>query len=303
MNRAETVQRLHRERPRSLLLRVSLAIFAGLTIATWLSGDFAVTEFFSERRGRNLARFLTEIRPWPLRGQEWDWGIAFEWAGGLMADGGWYAVGITLAMSFAAISLAGLAAALLALPAARTFASPSPFLDDPVAAARPGPRLLWQTVLVGSRSLLIFLRAIPEYVWTFLLIGMLGISPWPAVVALAIHNAGILGKLGAETVENLPPRPQAALRGAGATRLQVATVSVFPAALGRGLLYFFYRWETCVREATVLGMLGIVSLGYLVLDARVKDRYDEMLFFVLLGAVLVLIGDAISAVARHLVRR
>ena len=50
-------------------------------------------------------------------------------------------------------------------------------------------------------------------------------------------------------------------------------------------------------------MLGIVSLGYLVIEARVKDRYDEMLFFVLLGAVLVLIGDAISAVARHLVRR
>ena len=64
---------------------------------------------------------------------------------------------------------------------------------------------------------------------------------------------------------------------------------VYPGALGRFLLYFFYRWETCVREATVLGMLGIVSLGRLITDSRVRMREDEMLFYVLLGASLVLI--------------
>lgn len=302
--RADVVRRLHAERPRSALLRWSLAVFTGLVVATWLSGDFAPGNLFTERRARNLERFLgEEIRPWPLRDQPWDWGVAWDWAAELMADGGTEAVWITLAMSFAAIALAGLGGILLSLPAARTFASPAPFLDDPVAASRAWPRRTWLAVLIGTRGLLIGLRAVPEYVWTFLLIGIFGISPWPAVVALAIHNTGILGKLGAETVENLPPRPQAALRGAGATRLQVASNAVFPASLGRFLLYFFYRWETCVREATVLGMLGIVSLGYLVLEARVRDRYDEMLFFVLLGAGLVLLGDAVSALARHLVRR
>ena len=123
------------------------------------------------------------------------------------------------------------------------------------------------------------------------------------VLALALHNTGILGRLGAEVVENTETAAPAALRGLGAGRRQIALAGLLPLALGRWLLYFFYRWETCVREATVLGMLGIVSLGYALDEARVRDRYDDMLFYVLLGAVLVLVGDLVSAVARRIVRR
>jgi phosphonate transport system permease protein len=71
----------------------------------------------------------------------------------------------------------------------------------------------------------------------------------------------------------------------------------------RFLLYFFYRWETCVREATVLGILGLASLGWLIDEAQMAFKYDEMVFFILLGVLLVLGGDLISAVCRRLVRR
>ena len=71
----------------------------------------------------------------------------------------------------------------------------------------------------------------------------------------------------------------------------------------RGLLLFFYRFETCVREATVLGMLGVVSLGYWIQDARAKQYYDEVLVLVLFGAALVLAADLTSAVARYSIRR
>jgi ABC-type phosphate/phosphonate transport system permease subunit len=58
-----------------------------------------------------------------------------------------------------------------------------------------------------------------------------------------------------------------------------------------------------VREATVLGMLGIVSLGYWIQDARARQQYDTMLFLVLIGAALVLAGDLASTLARRWVRR
>lgn len=51
-------------------------------------------------------------------------------------------------------------------------------------------------------------------------------------------------------------------RTKGARRSQGAAFGVFPAALPRFLLYFLYRWETCVRKATVLGMPGVGGLGY-----------------------------------------
>jgi phosphonate transport system permease protein len=76
-----------------------------------------------------------------------------------------------------------------------------------------------------------------------------------------------------------------------------------PLVLGRFLMYFFYRFETCVREATVLGMLGVVSLGYWIQDARSKQFYDEMVFFVALGALIVLAADLLSAFARTSLRR
>ena len=125
---------------------------------------------------------------------------------------------------------------------------------------------------------------------------------WPAVLALALHNSGILGRLGAETVENLEPTSLRTLSALGAPRRSVLFAAVFPLALGRYLLYFFYRFETCIREATVLGMLGVVSLGFYISDARGKMYYDEMLLLILLGAGIVIASDLVSALARRYVR-
>ena len=89
----------------------------------------------------------------------------------------------------------------------------------------------------------------------------------------------------------------------GATRSQVALLAATPLSFSRFLLYVFYRFETCVREATVLGMLGVVSLGYWIEDARTKQYYDEMALYLCCGALLVLVVDLLSAVARRALRR
>ena len=55
-------------------------------------------------------------------------------------------------------------------------------------------------------------------------------------------------------------------------------------------------------EATVLGMLGVVSLGYYIQQARGKMFYDEMLLLILLGAGIVIASDLLSALARRYLR-
>ena len=75
-----------------------------------------------------------------------------------------------------------------------------------------------------------------------------------------------------------------------------------PTSFNRFLLFFFYRWETCVREATILGMLGISSLGYHISISRNFLRYDQMLFYVLLGAAVIILGDVLSDVLRRRLR-
>ena len=250
-----------------------------------------------------------------MRGRPFELGEWTSWARDLLASRGLPGSLQTLAMSILAIGLAALGGLALAPFAARNLATDDPFAlvagperteVDPDPAVDPGRRArrrAWRVLTAATRAFLICLRAIPEYVWAFLLLAMLGPSAWPAVLALAIHNSGILGKLGAETIENLDGAPLRSLRWLGAGRAQIALLAAAPVALARFLLYFFYRFETCVREATVLGLLGVVSLGYWVQDARARHYYDEMLFFIALGAGIVLAGDLVSAVARSYLRR
>jgi len=300
--REAAIRELHRRRPRQVFARLSVAALGLLVAGVWTFGDLELGRLFSARSAGNLERFLGEVRPHPLWDEPWDWGVAWQWAAETLAGKGGDAMLATLAMSVLAICLAAVVGAALSLLAARNVASPEPFLPG---ARRPGAaaRVAWRSVVVATRVFFIFVRAIPEYIWAFLFLTMFGLGAWPAVLALALHNAGILGKLDAEVVENLEPHSLGALRGLGAGRLQIACAAIFPAALGRFLLYFFYRWETCVREATVLGLLGFVSLGWYIQQARAGVRYDEMLLFVLLGSLLILGGDLVSGLARSIVRR
>ena len=299
--RAAEVARLRKNRSRSAFLRASTMVVVVVVSVSWLLGGFDPGDALTSRRVTNLSRFLHEVVPYPLRTADRAPGGAWGWAGDLLARRGLGAAKQTLALSVAAIVLAGATGLVMSMPAARNVASPEPFSTP--GAADPATRFAWTMVVGLARLVLTFARAIPEYVWAFLLLAMLGQQAWPAVLALALHNAGILGRLGAEVVENIEPGVPRALRALGGTRLQVAAIGVVPLVLPRFLLYFFYRWETCVREATVLGLLGFTSLGYWVADARARDRYDEMMLFIVLGAGLVLLGDVMSTVTRAFVRR
>jgi len=122
------------------------------------------------------------------------------------------------------------------------------------------------------------------------------------VLALALHNAGILGKLNAEVLENSDPGAASAWRSAGCSRSIVVLGALVPQVLSRLLMFFFYRWETCVREATVLGMLGMASLGFWITDSRARNHYDEMIFYILCGVLLIFVGDWLSNQVRRILR-
>lgn len=306
MSAAARLAELRRARPRDWFLRASLLALAALAVYAWAAGDFSLGDLFSQRRLGNLQRFVTEdLPPLALRDQDpsttlGDW-IRTQWTrspGDKIAAGSGAAA--TLGIAVLAIVLSWLAMLAFSALGARSLMICDPYV--PNTRHSRFCHLGWTAVSTATRLAAVLLRAIPEYVWAFLLLAMLGPTAWPAVLALAIHNGGILVRLGADTIENLPPGPLRALRSLGASRRQLAATAVFPAALPRFLLYFFYRFETCVREATVLGMLGVVSLGYYVMEARSAFRYDQLLFLVITGALLVLAADVVSGIARRRLR-
>jgi len=307
------VRRLRRAAPRDWVVRGSVGVMLLAAVWVWLFSSVSLVEFggagspvalsdavtdtFSARRWENLQRFVGRLSP---RVTEADGHVA-GWFLRLMGEKGLGAMVTTLAVAVSAIVLAALFALPVLWLGSRNLARPEPLVEG---GRRPGVgrRAMWRGQVAGVRGVFVFLRALPEYVLAFVLV-VLGPGAWPAVLALAIHNFGILGRLGSEVVENTDPAAARNARAAGASRTQVATLVLFPQTLSRMLLYFFYRWESCIRESVVLGMLGVATLGYYIQnDARARLRYDEMLLYLMLGAVLVVAGDLVSALVRRWVR-
>ena len=201
----DSVAELRRARPRNWPARISAALLLVLGIGSWIVGDFGVTAMFSERRLTNLGNFLGEIWPYPLQSTTFDTRVFIEWSSDLMRTRGLEAAITTLAISIAAIFIAGCGGAVLSFMGARTLVTASPYLPSLGATSRLGNGL-WSGTVAASRLLMIFARSIPEYVWAFLFLAMLGPVAWPLVLALALHNSGILGRLGAEVVENTESR-------------------------------------------------------------------------------------------------
>lgn len=297
---ADRVAALRRARPRSLFLRWSAALMGGLVVWAWLSTGPLLGRLPAERRWENFRNFVGELVPRPVR-ESGDWADALPWAGKLLAEDGIEALFITLGIACAGIILAA-ALTLPMLPlGSRRLARPDP---GGVWAGKAGKtaRALWSLLGQTTRFLFVLARSMPEYIVAFLLISLLGLQVWPLVLALALHNFGILGRLWGEVVENadLAAAEQGLASGSG--RFAVFGLTLFPQNFNRFLIYFFYRWETCVKDATVLGMLGVLTIGKLIVLAK-GFFWDEMFFFVLLGASVILVGDLFSALLRRWLRQ
>jgi phosphonate transport system permease protein len=169
-------------------------------------------------------------------------------------------------------------------------------------AARGGESLPRQTIALVARLLLLVTRSIPPPVWALLALFVLFPGPLPGAVALGIYNFGILGRLMAEVVENLDPRPGAALRASGVSDLTVFAYATLPLSVTRFATYALYRWEVAVRETVVVGVVGAGGLGRLLEQQRAAFNYSGMLATVIALIVVSLLVDLISASARRSLR-
>jgi phosphonate transport system permease protein len=183
----------------------------------------------------------------------------------------------------------------LAMAAGGTlFAAILALITSPAAARGVAPRVLVQLM----RRVQDFARAIPEVVWGLLLVTFLGVGPWAGAGALALHSSGVLGRLFAESLENVPPDPIRALEATGATRIAVAAFGNFRLAAGPLAVHTLFRLEWNVRAATVLGIIGAGGIGEALYNAQQLFFYNEMLAYLLITCALVGVFDLASTKLR-----
>jgi phosphonate transport system permease protein len=211
---------------------------------------------------------------------------------------------LTVAMSMVAIALAGLFGLLFSLPAAQNFLLPGGLLR-PIGqngGQRGGFALGAYGLLVISRLVLLFSRAIPAPIWALVLLYVLFPGVLPGALALALHNFGILGRLMAEVNENLDDRPVRALSALGAGPIAVVAYGIWPQNLGRFLAYILYRWEVCLRETVIVGLVGAGGLGRLLTEQVSSFDYSGVTVTLAVFVALTFAVDAVSQQLRGVLR-
>jgi len=200
----------------------------------------------------------------------------------------------TLAMSILAIAFAGCGGIIFSFLAAHNLLLPGGILDP-----RGHNNRWWGiTVLVLSRLLLLFTRAIPAPIWALIFLFVLFPGILPGAIALGIHNLGILGRLMAEVTENLDDRPSKSLTALGASGAQVFMYGVLPATMPKFVAYILYRWETCIRATVIVGLVGAGGLGRLLTEQISSFDYPGVVATLLCFICLTFGVDMVSATLR-----
>src|SRR5690606_4516150 len=97
--------------------------------------------------------------------------------------------------------------------------------------------------------------------WAALMVLAAGLGPNAGTLALALHTAGVLGRLFAEALENTPTAPAEAIRLQGGGQITAFFYGTLPNLWPQLLAYTLYRWENNIRMASVLGFVGAGGLG------------------------------------------
>ncbi|MSP16629.1 MAG: ABC transporter permease subunit [Myxococcales bacterium] len=196
------------------------------------------------------------------------------------------------------IGLLGTALACLMGGALAVVAARMPRLVDGPREAR-APRLLAESLRLCARFVLAIFRAVPELVWAFLFVRIIGLGPGAAVLALGVGYAGAIGKVFAEQCEAADPGPARQLRAAGAGRTAVFLHAVAPQVARPCLAYALFRLECAIRSASILGVVGAGGLGA-ELELSIRYFQLERLATLLLAIILLVTAlEVVSAVLRR----
>ncbi|URM98199.1 ABC transporter permease subunit [Actinomadura madurae] len=170
-------------------------------------------------------------------------------------------------------------------------------------AGRRGPAAwgrwgIWWT----ARLLLLVLRSIPPTVWA--VVALLALFPGvlPGALALGLYTGGILGRLVAEAWETMDLEPRESLRDAGVPPVVSAIVSVGPPSANHLVTYTLYRFEICVRDTAVVGVVGAAGLGRLLSERLTAFDYPVVTSVLLASLLVSLAVEILGRRLRHALR-
>jgi phosphonate transport system permease protein len=143
-------------------------------------------------------------------------------------------------------------------------------------------------------------RCINELVFAMLFVAAVGLGPFAGVLALFVHTTGILAKLFAEAVEAIDPHPVEGIRATGANLLEEIVYGVIPQVMPLWISYALYRFESNVRSASVVGLVGAGGIGLTIWEVVRAFQFPQACAVIAIIFAAVIIIDAASQWLRRM---
>jgi phosphonate transport system permease protein len=159
-------------------------------------------------------------------------------------------------------------------------------------------RMTRRSLYLAARMLLNLCRSIPDVVWALMFVRVVGLGPFPGVLAIGVSYGGMLGKIYAEILENSPEGPIEALHAAGAGKPALLVYGFLPQVYAHMVSYSLYRWECAIRSAAILGLVGAGGLGQQIELSMRMFEYQETSTILFIVFLLVTAVDHLSAMTR-----
>jgi phosphonate transport system permease protein len=262
---------------------MQLALGSGLVLGL-LGLGAGITQFDPRLLAANAHRFPSYfVRIFHLEGGALAWTDPMEWFWGVLPryNFRWlWSLWDTLLIAYLGTLLGSLGGFLLCFMASRNLARS-------------------RAHIFVARRTLEFFRSVPEIVFAMIFVAAFGLGALAGVLALSIHTMGALGKLFSDAVENIDMRPVDGLIAAGATWWETNRYAVLPQVLPNFASYVLWRFETNVRGASVMGLVGAGGIGQDLMEYIRKFYYSDISALLVLIVSLVVIIDVLTGRLRH----
>ncbi len=141
-------------------------------------------------------------------------------------------------------------------------------------------------------------RALPDLIVVLFFVAIVGLGPFPGVMALAVSSIGMLGKLFADAIEEIDPKPLESLAAVGATKAQIIRYAVLPQVLPSLIANTLYRFDVNIRMSIFIGVVGAGGIGFELLMAMRLLEFQTALSAIITILMLILLCEKLSDALR-----
>lgn len=142
------------------------------------------------------------------------------------------------------------------------------------------------------------LRGIDTLIWALIFINVVGLGPFSGILAVAMSDLGAFGKLFSEAFETVGPKQVEGVTSTGASKAHEVRFGILPQVLPVFLSQVLYYFESNVRSATVIGIVGAGGIGLYLSNEINQQNWDHVSFIILMILVAVAVIDWLSSRVR-----